>query len=119
MNNSNFINTPLHVVNFVASLSNFANDRNLTLKAFRSAEPLSHRRCVSRSVLATPADGFILGVSREINPTKFVVNNWFMAASLLTKQSGQKPKSCVRLKDCINIIYGTIIWILSRPFTSS
>ena len=69
-------------------------------------------------VSATPADGFILGIGR-FDSTKFVVNNWFMAASLLIKQSREKTKSCVGLKDCLNIIYGKIIWIFSRPCTSS
>ena len=32
MNNSNSINTPLHVINFVASLSNFANDGSLLFR---------------------------------------------------------------------------------------
>ena len=67
---------------------------------------------------AIRADGFILGIGR-FDSTKFVVNNWFMAGSLLMKQSGQKTKSCVRLKACLKIIYGIFFWIFSRPCTSS
>ena len=40
MNNSNSINTPLHVVNFVASQSNFAFTMNLL---FRSS--INYTRC--------------------------------------------------------------------------
>ena len=32
-----------------------------------------------------------------------------MAASLLMKLSGQKIKSCVRLKECLKLIYGIFL----------
>ena len=47
MNNSNYINTPLHVVNFVAPLSNFANDRNLVF-TFCGAARLGDEQCVEQ-----------------------------------------------------------------------
>ena len=60
MNNSNSINTPLHVVNFVASQSNFASTTNLL---FRGS---INYTCYRFTFAALRAEGMNICVEREV-----------------------------------------------------
>ena len=67
MNNSNSINTPLHVVNFVASLPNFANDRNLI---FRGGYRFTFSELTPRE-LTLRLDYLVLG-NRKTTTEKYI-----------------------------------------------